>query len=244
MVNQTGKDTTIAGFALPQLFATGEGATMGPFSTAGDALQAIIHAQLRLSATGEVSGLPLDNYLADQWKLEAIPQLCAAVVPDDAGPRFYLKHNDDKGDHLLVDEDYRITAIIGWEYASTEVKDLAFTSPCMMWPVGDVYDSKNNLSPEELEFAGIFCKRGRHDMAKLILKGRKWQRFLFSLSENMPSGLNEFQALFQGLRAAMMDYKDTHKLEPYTEWKRKAIAKFVKTDVHLQKLLKDFQASS
>lgn len=62
-----------------------------------------------------------------------------------------------KGDRLLVNEDSRITAIIYWEYATTEVEEIAFTSPCMMWPVGDFYDGKNNLSPEKLEFANIFA---------------------------------------------------------------------------------------
>ena len=56
-----------------------------------------------------------------------------------------------------------------------------------MWPVGDFYDGKNNLSTEELEFANIFRKRGRHNIAAIILKGRKWQQFLFSPSENMDS---------------------------------------------------------
>ena len=241
---QAGKDVRIAGFAQPQLFAAAEAAPLRPFASAKDALQAIIQLQLRLTMTGEVSALPLDNYLANRWKLEMIPKLCATLTADNTGPRFYLKHNDDKGDHLLVNKDSRVTAIIDWEYATTEVREIAFTSPCMMWPVGDFYDGKNNLSPEEFEFANIFRKRRRHDMADIILKGRKWQRFLFLLSENMPSELSEFQALFQGLRAAVMDEHDVHKLEPYTEWKKKAIERYAKTDVNLQKLLRDTRAGS
>ena len=186
----------------------------------------------------------MDNYLANCWKLEVIPKLCATLKFDKDEPRFFLKHNDDKGDHLLVDEDFRITAIIDWEYASTEVKELAFTSPCMMWPVADFYDGKNNLSPEELEFASIFRRRGRHDIAEIILKGRKWQRFMFSMSENMSSDPAEFENLFQGLRAAVDDQSDLHKLEPYAQWKKEAIAKYAKNDANLQKLLKDSRLSS
>ena len=176
---QPNTDTRIAGFAHPSHFASADTAPLGPFVSAKDAMQAIIRLQLRLISTGEVTSLPVDNYIANCWRLEMIPELCATLTADKTGPKFYLKHNDDKGDHLLINKDFDITAIIDWEYASTEVKELAFTSPCMMWPVGDFYDGKNNMSPEELEFASIFQRRGRNDMAEIILKGRKWQRFLF-----------------------------------------------------------------
>lgn len=174
-----GMDTVIDGFAQPQLFAAGEAALLGPFASASDALKAIIDLQLRLKITNEVSALPLDNYLANRWKLEMILNLCASLTTNEGQPRFCLKHNDDKGDHLLVDHDARITGIIDWEYTSTEVRKLAFSSPCMMWPVRNFYNGYNNLSAEELEFAGIFQRRGRHDMADIILEGRKWQRSSF-----------------------------------------------------------------
>jgi Phosphotransferase enzyme family len=241
---QANKGTRIAGFAQPSLFASADSAPLGPFVSAKDALQAIIRLQLRLISIGEVASLPLDNYLANRWKFEMIPKLCATLKTDKSGPKFYLKHNDDKGDHLLVKKDFSITAVIDWEYASTEVKELAFTSPCMMWPVGDFYDGKNNMSPEELEFASIFRRRGRNDMAEIILKGRKWQRFLFSLSENMPSDQAEFETLFQGLRAAMEEQSDPHKLEPYAQWREKAIAKYAKNDASLQRLLREARAHS
>ena len=42
---------------------------------------------------------------------------------------FYLKHMDDKGDHILVDDDFNITAIIDWEWAQTTSKVEAFCAP-------------------------------------------------------------------------------------------------------------------
>jgi hypothetical protein len=94
-----------------------------------------------------------------------LPNLLASVTDD----KFYLKHADDKGDHILIDEDYNITGISDWEFASTETKSLAFSSPCMMWPVQEYYDGSNDLSREEREFAQMFQRRGREDMAKMIL---------------------------------------------------------------------------
>ncbi|KAK4442577.1 hypothetical protein QBC34DRAFT_282140, partial [Podospora aff. communis PSN243] len=73
-----------------------------------------------------------------------------------------LKHYDDKGDHILVDDEYNITGVIDWEFASAEAKELlAFSSPCMMWPVGKFYDGDNSLAEDEVRFAAIFEQRGR-----------------------------------------------------------------------------------
>jgi len=60
------------------------------------------------------------------------------------GP-FFLKHTDDKGEHILVDDEYNITGIIDWVFASTACKAYAFSSPCMMWPVAAYYEGKNVL---------------------------------------------------------------------------------------------------
>lgn len=87
------------------------------------------------------------------------------VVASHSNEIFFLKHIDDKGDHIMVDEECNITGIIDWEFASAEPKSLAFRSPAMMWPVGDFYDGKNNVSLEELEFATMVEKRVRTDRA-------------------------------------------------------------------------------
>jgi hypothetical protein len=155
-----------------------------------------------------------------------------------------LKHHDDRGDHILVDNHFNITAIIDWEYASIEVRDFAFSSHCIMWPAADFYNGKNNLSREEIEFASIFRKRGRSDMADILLKGRRWQRFLVSVSENMSSGPQEFQNLFQGLRAALLDECEPEKLVPYDEWRAKAIPQYANTDEKLQRLVREDLASA
>ncbi|KAK6008370.1 hypothetical protein QM012_000273 [Aureobasidium pullulans] len=96
---------------------------------------------------GELATLATDNFLTHLWRLEHLPSLLA-IVKDD---HFYLKHADDKGDHILIDEEYNITGIIDWEFASTETKNLAFSSPCMMWPVQKYYDGNNDLSEEEYD---------------------------------------------------------------------------------------------
>lgn len=95
-------------------------------------LDSILHHQLDLIGQGELSSLPVDHYLSIRWRLDIL----LSLVSSSDSHQFFLKHFEDKGVHILVDEDYRITGIIDWEFASAEVKRLAFSSPCMLWPVG------------------------------------------------------------------------------------------------------------
>ncbi|KAI0897296.1 hypothetical protein F4806DRAFT_507807 [Annulohypoxylon nitens] len=187
-VNQT----EVGSFAQVQCFETPERG-LGPFKTLETAYTAIIRQQMQALATHEISTLPLDNYLTFLWRLKVLPDLIADSASRE-GP-FYLKHFDDKGDHILVDEDYNITAIIDWEFASTESKELAFSSPCMMWPVGEFYDGDNDLAEAEIQFAAIFDARGREDIGDLVRQGRRWQRFLFFLGGGIPGDM--IQALMQ-----------------------------------------------
>lgn len=118
----------VGGFAQPPLFET-PGKTLGPFSKLESAYTAMIKAQMNAISNRDISSLPVDNYLAFCWRLSALPALISSETNE--GP-FYLKHYDDNGDHILVDDDCNITGIIDWEFASAEAKDLAFSSPCMM----------------------------------------------------------------------------------------------------------------
>jgi hypothetical protein len=97
------------------------------------------------------------------------------------GESFYLKHPDDKGDHIFVDDSFNIAGIIDWEWTQTVPSEDAFTSPCMMWLVGRFYERPNELSDEEVRFADIFCERGRDDLAQCVVHSRKVQRFSFAV---------------------------------------------------------------
>jgi len=186
----------------------------------------------------EIRDLPVDNYLSFLWRLKHLPDLVAGSESRN-GP-FYLKHYDDKGDHILVDEAHNITGIIDWEFASFEAKELAFSSPCMMWPVRKFYQGSNELTEEEQRFAAIFDKRGRKDLNNIVRQGRRWQRYLFFLGGGIPRDVNEFEHLFQGLResfANRSDGKAVTDILGYQDWKRDAIEEFCTGDSQLEALL-------
>jgi hypothetical protein len=214
-------------FAKAALFSA-PSRSLGPFDTLRSTLQSIERHQLKMIVSEELRRLAVDNYLTHRWRLQQVPRVAADVLDES----FYIKHSDDKGDHIFVDEVFNITDIIDWEFASTESKSLAVSSPCMMWPVGAFYDGSNELSAEEVEFAQIFSRRGREDLAQCVLQGRKHQRLLYFLGAGAVE-LADFENLFQGLRAAIdRDCKDS-----FQEWKSTAIITYAGSDQYLQRLL-------
>jgi hypothetical protein len=108
----------------------------------------------------------------------------------------------------------------------------------MMWPVGSFYDGKNTLSKDEMQFAKTFETRGRKDMSDFILNSRRWQRWLFSLSENSPQDKEEYETLFQGLRRSFIGGKDEEAISPYKVWKQEALETYEKVDPQLPSVLR------
>ncbi len=160
----------VGGFAQAPLFET-SGRILGPFSKLEAAYKAMITGPMNAIGNEEITSLPVDTYLAFRWRLSARSSLTS---PESNEGPFYRKHYDAKGDHILVDDNFNITEIIDWEFASAEANGLAFSSPCMMRPVEDYYDGLNNISENETEFARIFETRRRKDSSEIVLNGRRW----------------------------------------------------------------------
>lgn len=105
--------------------------------------------------------------------------LVPSALPVSEEKAFYLKHADDKGDHILVDDDFNITGIVDWEWAHTASAGHAFNSPIAFLPVSQFYDSANNLGDEEIAFAEILDAKGQDDLAGYVRSGRLQHRFAF-----------------------------------------------------------------
>ncbi len=58
----------------------------------------------------------VDTFLIHRFLLDLVPLLMNPTPPVvDDGKEFYLRHADDKGDHILVDHEFNLTGIIDWE---------------------------------------------------------------------------------------------------------------------------------
>ncbi|KAF3058309.1 hypothetical protein GL218_05369 [Daldinia childiae] len=102
--------------------------TMGPFSSLEEYHKSEIRLILNLILREEIYlQRAVNAYLIHRLLLDLVPIVFSKSVQDDQ--RYYLKHVDDKGDHIMVDEDFNITGIIDWEWAHTAPPTQAFNYP-------------------------------------------------------------------------------------------------------------------
>ncbi|KAI0198917.1 hypothetical protein F4808DRAFT_434249 [Astrocystis sublimbata] len=203
----------------------------GPFPSSLEAARSAIKLYLAMIASGEIgASWPIDVYLVHRYRLDLLDWVGEDLFRDD---KFYLKHPDDKGDHILVDDDFDITGIIDWEWCRTVSREEAFSSPCMMWPVAKFYDGSNEHSDEEVRLAAIFRERGRDDLASCVVEGRRVQRLFFGLGAGTGSygERKTLIDLFMGLKRAFDPGE-----EGWEEWRAKALDEW-KDDELLQGLI-------
>jgi hypothetical protein len=161
----------------------------------------------------------IDAYLIHRFLLDLL--LDNTFCPSRNDGKFYLRHADNKGDHLLVDDEYNITGIVDWEWAHTDTKSAAFNSPIMFLPVGDFYDGKNELGEDELVFAQLLEEKGQGELAQIVREGRILHRFEFCCGYDL-ADWEGFLGLFQGLRRIL----DVDGELDWEAWREKALAKY------------------
>ncbi|KAJ3474620.1 hypothetical protein NLG97_g9761 [Lecanicillium saksenae] len=171
----------------------------------------------------------VDAYLIHRFLLDLVPKLTPAHQNTDGN--FYLKHGDDKGDHILVDENFNITGVIDWEWAHTAAPADAFNSPIGLLPVADFYVGKGVVGEDEAVFAQILEAKGYGSLARHVLGGRLQHLFTFCCGFHL-SDWDGFLGLFQGLRDASGVDAGTG----WEEWKEAALNRY-KDDGGLQELL-------
>ncbi|KAG6220378.1 hypothetical protein E4U26_006672 [Claviceps purpurea] len=220
-------------------FRSGDGGMpLGPFRSSEEAFRAIVEANIRMTVAGEIGSAEnvLDLLLAYRFRLDVLDKVSGQTATDDkGGEQFFLKHADDKGDHILVNDDFDIVGIIDWEWCQTASREQAFSSPCMMWPISAFYNGSNELTEEELLLARVFRERGREDLASCVLHGRKVQRLLFALDPlTAYEDIKTLSSLFIGLKRAFYghdiksdgkgveDEWEAWKVKAFEDWKHEA----------------------
>ncbi|KAJ3482459.1 hypothetical protein NLG97_g7564 [Lecanicillium saksenae] len=217
----------IHGLAQYSTFGRGKnGGPIGPFTSSLVASRSCVETYLQMIVDGEIarSDSALDVFLAHRFRLEVQEKTFAPskqAGPD--GEKFFLKHADDKGEHIVVNENFDIVGIIDWEWCSTVSKEKTFSSPCMMWPIGAFYDVSNALAEDEVMLATAFREKGRQDLADDVSNSRRVQRMLFALGPVGASHRDKktFASLFMGLNRAFVGDADVENEvlgEEETQW--------------------------
>ena len=208
---------------------------IGPFTSPRDFILASIQLTLDLIMRGECyAERAVDAFLIHRFLLDSASSILSYHGLDDG--QFYLKHADDKGDHILVDDDYNITAIVDWEWAHTDSKSAAFNSPVLLLPVADFYDGINHLGEDELVFAQLLEDKGHVNLAEIVRNGRIIHRFEFCCGYDL-ADWDGFLGLFQGLRRALNVDGELK----WESWREKAIKQYEEDD-QLKELITRGQA--
>ena len=203
---------------------------IGPCSSLEEYHVSSLRLILNLILRGEMySQRPVDAYLIHRYLLDLIPTILPKIAPTE--DKYYLKHADDKGDHVLVDEEYNLTGIIDWEWAYTTSPAIAFNSPVALLPVADFYGGKNELGEDEIVFGQLLVEKGYQDLAEYVWNGRSQHRFAFCCGYDLEDW-SGFVGLFRGLR----DVLGRDAGLSWEEWKSRALCIY-KDDANLQVLL-------
>jgi aminoglycoside phosphotransferase (APT) family kinase protein len=173
----------------------------GPFADSLGYFTSIADLHLDLIADGQLyPEYPKEAFLFYRLlKDRAAPALSAATASTRG---FFLKHVDDKGDHLLVDENYNITAVIDWQFARFVPACEAFGPSIFTADLGKLYGGFANLSADDRFLAECLKQKGREDLAGFARGSELARRFHFGLA----SGLSRSEAL--GMIGAVLSLLD------------------------------------
>ncbi|GKU10534.1 udp-n-acetylmuramate--l-alanine ligase [Fusarium langsethiae] len=224
-------ESHVGAFARESLtdFMQSEMRTSGPFYSLEEHHVSSIQLILDLIVREEMySQQAVDAYLIHRYLIDLVPHVLPAVHDDE---KFYLTHADDKGDHILVDEDFNVTGIIDWEWAHTASPAHAFNSPIGFLPVTDFYRGRNDLGDDEVVFARLLEEKGHRDLARFVQNGRLQHRFAFCCGYDL-ADWDGFLGLFRGLRDAVGVDEGLE----WDEWKIAALQRY-QDDSGLQLLL-------
>ncbi|KAI9752643.1 MAG: hypothetical protein M4579_005537 [Chaenotheca gracillima] len=206
----------------------------GPFRTAKDFYVSMLSRVLDLIVGGELyPDWAVDTYLVHRFMLDLVP-----LLPGINDQNFYLRHPDDSGSHIMVDDDFNITGIIDWEWAYTVPKCVAFTSFAWLWDVSDFFDGINELSDKEKHFAQLFTQKEtlqgtQESVGRYVREGKGIQRFHFLMAyEFYDRDFESYTVMFGALRKAF----DVDASLNWEEWRSTALERYA-DDEGLQKLL-------
>ncbi|KIM44112.1 hypothetical protein M413DRAFT_375149 [Hebeloma cylindrosporum] len=205
---------------------------LGPFNSTSEYWRSLITHQIQLILRGEsYTRNAIDAYLVHRFILD---DMIDVITKDDEG-KFFLKHMDDKGDHILVDNAFNIVGVIDWEWAQTATLSEAFSSPLYLLDVIDYYSGSNDLTRGELEFASIFTERGEDSLASAITQGRIAHRLAFCVGFGDVDDPEPLPTHFMGLLNATFG-RDA----PFNSWEkwRESVLRRYSDDDGLKVLIK------
>jgi len=155
----------------------------GPYDTTLDYFTSIAEQHLDIIADGqEYYQYPKEAYLFFRTLRD---QAAAKLVAREKSSAFYLKHVDDKGDHLLIDGNYNITGIIDWQFARIVPACEAFGPSLITASLNKLCSKDSGLTDDDIFLARRFEMKGRADLANYMGVDELVRRFMFGLASGL-----------------------------------------------------------
>ncbi|WWC60590.1 uncharacterized protein I303_103164 [Kwoniella dejecticola CBS 10117] len=85
----------------------------------------------------------------------------------------FIKPDDEKGDHMMIDESGKISGVIDWEWAHVTTKAEAFTPH---WIFSFAYGGPNKMTENENKLIEAYKRHNRPDLAECVKTGRFYHR--------------------------------------------------------------------
>lgn len=147
----------------------------GPFETAAAYYAAWAEQNLVLIADGQLyPQFPVEAYLVYRFLRDNATHLFNCDENE-----FFLKHVDDKGDHILVDEDLNVTGIIDWQMARIVPRREAFALSLVTADMSALCGGHSSLSTRDIELSNVLREK-RPDLA-IYMEDEKMRRFFWGL---------------------------------------------------------------
>jgi hypothetical protein len=112
---------------------------------------------------------------------------------------FWLKHMDDKGDHIRVDTNYNIKAIVNWQLARFVPAEEAFGPSLFTANIGQLYGGTPGLGIDDEVFSSLLRDTGYQGLVNFASSDELARRFQLGLAD----GLSKTEVL--GLIGAVLE---------------------------------------
>ncbi|CAG9987952.1 unnamed protein product [Clonostachys byssicola] len=154
----------------------------GPFRTPLEYFTSIAEWHLQLIADGQL----YPEYAREAYVFyKLLKERAAPVLAKRSGPRFWLKHIDDTGDHILVDRDYNIRSIVNWQLARFVPAEEAFGPSLLTANIGQLYGGTPGLGTGDHMLASMIRATGNQELIKFSSSDDLARRFQLGLADGL-----------------------------------------------------------
>ncbi|KAJ5937108.1 hypothetical protein N7466_003558 [Penicillium verhagenii] len=108
-----------------------------------------------------------------------------------------FKHVDDKGDHLLVDENFNINGIIDWQFARAVPASEAFGPSYITADLMSLYSSNTGVTGDDHDLATALGGKGSYNLALIAERNEFMRRFHHGLASELNK--DEARKMLKGL---------------------------------------------